>query len=155
MKSEFECPNCPGNFFVETDSPFINGDWLDCPVCGDGHIISGSFSGGPVNRYAVHKAFRHHFKFARSDRDALEFYATSRTQWDKGVSAYAIGDCIFWPSKRAASNRRIKAHEQCHVRQSRKYGPLRFTVKYWFEQARKGYEKNKYERSAQRAERRT
>ena len=70
------------------------------------------------------------------------------------VYAYAIGECIFWPTAARARQEDLFLHELCHVRQSRKHGAISFTVKYWMEHLCKGYEKNKCERHARKAERR-
>ena len=110
----------------------LNLDRVTCPCCGRVHWISEHFSGGLVNRYATQVyAPRERFIFVRSNRDAIEFAATRQTRWAREILAYTIGDCIFWPSRAAMRRRSILRHEQCHVRQSRRLGPMFFWVCYW------------------------
>jgi Domain of unknown function (DUF4157) len=49
-------------------------------------------------------------------------------------------------------NRRWLRHELAHVRQSRKYGYLRFLLLYSIESIKNGYQQNKFEVEARNAE---
>lgn len=160
FKSAFKCPVARRPFYEEME-PLLDRDAVDCPRCEGRHRITAPIGGGMATRYASGwYARRHAFRFSRSDRGAIEFVATRKTNskhWVKDgerIYAYAIGECIFWPSIAMSKQEDTFLHELCHVRQSRKHGAIMFIVKYWWEQLRNGYEKNKYERHARRAERR-
>lgn len=152
LKSTFICPS-ESEDIVEAEVPLLNGDLLSCPVCQDTHIISDSFSGNPVNRFACLFATKNHFQYVRSDRGAIEFAASTKTPWNPDTRAFTIGDCIFWPSRGAMKNRSTLRHELCHVRQGRKHGWLSYPLQYWMEYLKTGYAQNRYEMSARRAER--
>ncbi len=51
-------------------------------------------------------AFINGFKVLRTDRGAVEFVKTrgGLFKWNKGILAFTLGQFIFWPSKRAATN---------------------------------------------------
>lgn len=153
------CPEI-GEEFTEADKPFLDGDEVDCPWCDETHIITGAFTNSVVNWAALTWAELRRFRFHRSDRGAIEYVATratGRAHWvdgDEVTAAYTIGDVIYWPSVAATNNLATLRHERCHVRQARLHGHKTFVIKYWVEMARRGYDKNRYERSARRAERR-
>jgi len=153
---EFVCPET-GEEFFETDSPFINGDRLDCPCCGEVHEIEKSFSGGRVNQVALKRATNNGFKYVRRDRGAIEYVAGARTSIRRFFSdnyAHTIGDVIFWPSLSKMEDRGTLAHELCHVHQNQRHGPIRFRIKYTIMDWLQGYNRNRYELSARRADRR-
>lgn len=157
--SAFVCPQS-GNEFYEAAEPFLDNDVVACPWCKEMHVISGSFPRTSANLVGLLLAAWHEFHFHRSDRGAIEFVGSRRTgrrHWTAGdemILAYAIGDCIYWPSISSSRNLKTLRHEMCHVRQSRRHGGLRFLVKYWIEDRMHGYERNRFEVNARRSERR-
>jgi hypothetical protein len=158
MKNGYVCSET-NRLFYEDRQPFLTNDEVSCPRCGADHVILGGFRDSWLNRYLINVYAREHsFRFFRGDRGAMEYVATSRTgrkifrDGEDVVLAFAIADCIFWPSMAAARNQAIFKHEMCHVRQSRRHGTYAFAVKYYVESTRRGYDRNKYELAAERAE---
>jgi hypothetical protein len=156
-KNTFLCP-VTREEFQETDEPLLDRDPVSCPCCGEEHVVESGFRGSLLNRYACRRARKRGFIYVRSDRKAIEFAAgpdTPRNEWHDGdgrrVLAYTVGDVIFWPSRKAMCRLADLAHELCHVRQARRSGVL-FSIKYWCESVIRGYDNNKYERGARRAE---
>lgn len=92
----------------------------------------------------------------REDRGAIEYACItdfSKKLWNNKYHALTIGETILWESEESMKNKKFLNHEICHVKQQKKYGPLKFKILYLFEQLVKGYDKNKFELEAQKSER--
>jgi hypothetical protein len=95
-------------------------------------------------------AFNFRYVFSIDD---VRFYVAdddgTRRQFGDAV-AYAIGTSVYARSRRALT-RAVIRHELKHVEQARQHG-LWWPFRYWAEDSRNGYHRNKYERAARRAE---
>lgn len=153
MRNAYDCPHC-GNDFYESDEPFFEGEHVECPHCGEYNQISGGFRNSKI-QYGIWKIAKlRGFKLLRTDRGAIEVVATRKTMWPKDVLAFTQGQFIFWPNVKASKNQALFKHEMCHVRQGKKHGDYMFPIKYMIEHVLSGYNNNKFEISAERAERR-
>ncbi len=99
-------------------------------------------------------AKQNHFKLLRDDRGAYEYVATKKTPKDHFENAYAftIHDCIFYESMRIANKPSLQKHELMHVDQSYRLGRIIFDVWYGIETFIFGYKDNRFEKEAQKAE---
>lgn len=152
----YRCVTCRAGY-TESSDPFLNNDVITCPHCKTDQRVVSRYHLTAVNAYALYRAKQDRFKLLRTDRGAIEYVATSRTPskvWSGDAAAYVIGDVVFWPTEASSRSKRLLRHEVCHVNQSRRIGPITFAVKYALESLLRGYDHNRYEIEARRAERR-
>lgn len=100
--------------------------------------------------YRATKDYEYYFT-----QDGVDFYVaadpkTRKYYLDNKIIAHTIGETVYARSKTALTKEVIN-HELKHVEQFREHGAW-FPVRYWNQERKNGYHKNKFERAAIRAE---
>lgn len=108
-----------------------------------------------INLYGTFLRMMYRFTYVYTVEE-VDFYvaadARTRAFFDEHHAlAMAVGSEVYARSRRALTADVI-AHEMKHVEQAKEHGVL-FPLKYWAASSR-GYQKNKFEKQARRAERR-
>lgn len=106
--------------------------------------------------YAKYFIWYYNLTLIRKDRGAIEYAVVTKLAkklWGNKYKALSIGEYILWGSKELCLND-IKTfrHEMVHIKQYKKYGVLIFKALYLLELIKSGYDKNKFEVEANKAE---